>query len=344
MPRCVLLEKGASITINGGISPCCQFEWQHQTPTDYKHFLELRQQKNLEMQTDAWIPECRRCKDDHDFKGDSMRDHVNQSVEGNFWELWFNNTCNLSCRMCNVYLSSTWANNVKQYQDQAWDSNYTFTFDQKHIKFDETVFFNDLPNVRHLKLLGGEPLLIKEVKRTLDYIVTNNFASNINLHLTTNLTQEINDYWKNIFLEFKSVFVIGSVDGLYSRYEYIRPGASFSNILRTVDQLQKLDNDNSDIRFIISCTGQTLNASQNSAIKSFWNTKGIDHDIEQLYYPDFMSYKSLRPDLRSKFGIVTSMEYDEKLWKKLVVQMKIQDQVHGTNFGTECSELLVDKL
>ena len=57
-----------------------------------------------------------------------------------------------------------------------------------------------------------------------------------------------------------------------------------------------------------------------------------------------MSYKSLRPDLRSKFGIVTSMEYDEKLWKKLVVQMKIQDQVHGTNFGTECSELLVDKL
>lgn len=339
MPRCVLLEKGCSITIDGGLSPCCQFEWQQPHPTDYQNFLQLREQKNQAMQSDQWIPECRWCHDDEKFKGDSMRDHVNKTVEGNFWELWFNNTCNLACRMCNAYLSSTWQSNIKHHEYLSWHKDYTIRSDRKFLKFDKTVFFQDLPNVKHLKILGGEPLLTKEVKRTLMYVIENNFSHNIHLHLTTNLTQPITDEWKDIFNAFQSLFLIGSVDGLYKRYQYIRPGANFNNIMQTVDTLKNLTQKIKNFEFSISCTGQTLNAVQNNDIKDYWKKYGLTCDIEQLYYPKFMSYRSLHPKLRDKFGIKTTLNYEEKYWIQLLEQMQVQDKVHNKHFKTECPEL-----
>lgn len=340
MPRCKLLEQGTTIQIDGCFSPCCQFEWQQPAPSNYQDFIKLRGQKNQQMQSDQWIPECRWCKDDHEFKGESMRDHVNQTVEGNFWELWFNNTCNLACRMCNAWLSSTWQQNIKLNATKKWHKEFTsWSIDSTPVKFDELVFFDDLPNVKHLKLLGGEPFLIKEVKRTLEYILSKNFSQNINLHLTTNLMQPINDWWINVFESFKSVTLIGSVDGLNSRYEYIRPGASFDQALKTVDQIKTISKVIPNFHFMISSTGQTLNAVQYKATKQFWKQKDIEVDIEQLYYPNFMSYKSLHPDLRKEFGIETTMEYDQSCFDTLVEQMKIQDSVHGTNFELECAEL-----
>lgn len=343
MPKCVLLEKGTTIQIDGSYSPCCQFEWQHPSPTDYKKFLELRKEKNQKMKSSPtqWIKECRWCQDDHAWKNESMRDHVNATVEGNFWELWFNNTCNLSCRMCNAWLSSTWQQNIKQNPNFNWHKEFVKDQKIKSVKFNETVFFEDLPNVRHLKLLGGEPFMIKEVKKVLEHIIEQNLAKQINLHLTTNLTHEITDWWKKVFETFKSVTVIGSMDGLEKRYEYIRPGASFDKSIKTAEYLKQISNWIKDFDFMISCTGQTLNAVQYHDIKEFWNNKGIHIDIEQMYYPDFMSYKSLHPKLRNKFKINTEIEYDPKSWEMLIKQMELQDKVHNTNFKLECAELFV---
>lgn len=336
---CKLLEKGFSIQVDGTYSPCCQFEWQHESPTDFETFKKLRSDKHQEMMSTDWIPECRWCKQDHTFKGESMRDHVNATVEGNFWELWFSNTCNLSCRMCNSALSSTWQQIIKRNPHLEWDKNFKMSTQVTHYKFQETEFFNDLPNTKHLKLLGGEPMLIKEVKRVLQYVLDNNFADQINLHLTTNLTQTVDDWWIDVFKSFKTVRVIGSVDGLGKRYEYIRPGSNFDIVLKNAQVLKDLSQKIKHLSFIISCTGQTLTAFQHKDIYKFWQEHGLEVDIEQLYYPEFMSYRSLNPTLRKLYGIESELTYDPSQFEQLVKHMKIQDQIHGTSFHNEFAEL-----
>ena len=78
---------------------------------------------------------------------------------------------------------------------------------------------------------------------------------------------------------------------------------------------------------------------QNNDIKDYWKKYGLTCDIEQLYYPKFMSYRSLHPKLRDKFGIKTTLNYEEKYWIQLLEQMQVQDKVHNKHFKTECPEL-----
>lgn len=344
MPYCVMLEKGITYRPGGRLYPCCLWRWNDDEGPieDYNEFRKIVKIKKDKMNSsDSWIPECRQCEQDTKFKGDSFRDHANKIVEGGFWELNFNNTCNLSCRMCNGSLSSTWASLVKQQPNHAWHKDYTEINYQEHLKFDKLEFYHELPNVRHIKILGGEPFLMKEVYRTLDYVVDSGHAKNINLHVTTNVTQPFNDYWHNIIDKFKHFQLTCSVDGLGSRYEYIRPGAKFIEVSDRVKYLNDLTTKQNKFSIHISCCGMTLTASQHNAMLDYWFKEvGVKHcDIEQVYEPTFMSYRSLKPELREKYNINAGFEYQESEWQELLKQMSIQDKIHGTNFEKECPEL-----
>ena len=341
MPKCVMLEKGITYRPGGKLYPCCLWRWQSDQKdiTDYKQFRKIIDQKKDQMNSsDSWIPECEQCRQDTEFKGESFRDHANEIVEGGFWEMNFNNTCNLSCRMCNGGLSSTWASLIKQNKSLNWDESYTDFEYKETLKYDEIEFYSELPNVRHIKLLGGEPFLMKEVYRMLDFVMESGHAKNINLHVTTNITNPVTDWWIKVIEKFKHVQFMCSVDGYESRYEYIRPGAKFDVVLKNIEQIRDLKHEN--IKLSISCCGQTLTASQHNTIKSFLNNFGVTNvNIEQVYDPFFMSYRSLKPLLRQKYNIKPSFDYDEQHWNTLVQQMAIQDNLFGTNFRKECPEL-----
>ena len=344
MPRCVMLEKGITYRPGGKLYPCCLWKWQeHQEDqTDYKEFLKLRKQKAKQMSSsDAWIPECRQCENDTKFKGESFRDHANESVKGGFWEMNFNNTCNFSCRMCNGTLSSTWLSIIKKEPNHDWHSDYVDIGYEDHLKFDKLEFYDELPNVRHIKLLGGEPFLMKEVYRMLDHVMETKHCEHIVLEVTTNLSQPFNEYWMKVIDNFQHVNITGSVDGLRDRYEYIRPGAVWNEIDGRAKYILDLSGKKENLRMRISACGMTLTAHQHNEMRKYWKGHvGIEHfDIEQVYEPTFMSYRSLHPSLREKHKINAGLEYDPKEWDMLVKQMAIQDKIHGTDFKTACPEL-----
>ena len=158
MPYCVMLEKGITYRPGGKLYPCCLWKWQDiPAPTDYEQFKKMREEKREQMNSsDDYIPECKQCMDDTEFKGDSFRHHANNTVKGGFWEMNFNNTCNLSCRMCNPSLSSTWASILKKERKNfPFAEDYTDHEYMEHVKFDKIEFYHELPHVRHIKLLGG---------------------------------------------------------------------------------------------------------------------------------------------------------------------------------------------
>ena len=344
MPKCVMLEKGITYRPGGKLYPCCLWRWQNNEGpiTDYKKFRSLIETKNKQMsESDQWIPECKQCEEDTKFKGESFRDHANQIVEGGFWEMNFNNTCNLACRMCNGDLSSTWMSIMKTNPNHDWHPDYKNIEYREHLHYEKIEFYHELPSVKHIKLLGGEPFLMKEVYRMLDYVLESGFSKNINLHVTTNLTQEVNSRWENYIQNFKHVQIMGSVDGLYSRYNYIRPGGDFNQVVDNAKRIRDLQQKHPNLLLSISCCGQTLTAVQHHQVFDFWRALDIPKiDIEQVYEPTFMSYRSLHPTLRQKFNIPNvGLDYDEKEWQMLVKQMSILDKLHGTDFRKECPEL-----
>lgn len=345
MPYCVMLEQGITYRPGGKLYPCCLWRWQPDQPdvTDYNEFRNIIETKRQQMNfSENWIPECEQCRQDTEFKGgESFRDHANEIVEGGFWELNFNNTCNLSCRMCNGSLSSTWASIIKQHPDQPWHSDYTDFGYENHLKFDKLEFYHELPNVRHIKILGGEPFLMKEVYRMLDYVMESGHSRHISLYVTTNVTQPFTDYWHNVIENFKHFQLMCSVDGLGSRYEYIRPQSNFQQVSDRVKHLKDLTAKKNNFSIAISCCGMTLTASQNDDVFKYWKqTVGVKHcEIEQVYEPTFMSYRSLKPELRQKYNINAGFNYDEKEWLELEKQMAIQDKLYGTSFRNECPEL-----
>lgn len=343
MPYCIMLEKGITYRPGGKLYPCCLWKYKDhiEHPTDYNEFIKIREEKRQQMNgSDKWIPECKQCEEDTKFKGDSFRDHANNTVKGGFWELNFNNTCNFSCRMCNGTLSSTWLSLIKKEPHHDWHREYTDIGYEDHLKFDKLEFYSELPNVKHIKLLGGEPFLMKEVYRMLNYVMESKHSRNIHLEVTTNLSQPFNDYWLKVVDNFERVKITGSIDGLGKRYEYIRPGSNWEDILGRAEHILDLSGkiDNLDMR--LSACGMTLTAHQHNEMPVYWKKVGFQHfDIEQVYEPSFMSYQSLHPKLRELYKINAGSEYDSKEWDMLVKQMSIQDKIHGTDFKKTFPEL-----
>jgi organic radical activating enzyme len=344
MPYCVMLEKGITYRPGGKLYPCCLWQWQDDVNkiTDYQQFRKIIQEKRNKMNSsEEWIPECKQCKEDTKFKGDSFRDHANKTVKGGFWELNFNNTCNLSCRMCNGSLSSTWLSLIKKYSNESWHKDYTEIGYEDHLKFDKLEFYHELPNVRHIKILGGEPLLTKEVYRMLNYVIESGHSKHIVLEVTTNLTQPWTDWWMDLIDKFEQVNICGSVDGLRERYEYIRPGGDWQQVSDMAKNLLDITAVKSNFRMRVSACGMTLTAHQHNEMNHYWKEQvGMKvFDIEQVYEPTFMSYRSLRPELREQYGINPGFDYDHNEWNELVKQMKIQDKIHHTDFEKTFPEL-----
>jgi organic radical activating enzyme len=143
-------------------------------------------------------------------------------------DLRFSNLCNLKCRMCSLQASSAWYNETVEYN---------FLTGGGPIYYDKKFENNGgaekvqhlLNNVESMYWAGGEPLILDEHYKILDYLIDTDRAKDVSLSYNTNLTvytyknKPIIDYWKH----FKHVSVIGSMDGMEDVCNYIRTGTTW---------------------------------------------------------------------------------------------------------------------
>jgi len=180
-----------------------------------------------------------------------------------YFDLRLGNLCQLKCVMCSPHDSSSWIKDWKQQypkyktvelkQDQGWDRTFDYTW------YKDSAFLENMKaqahNIKELYFAGGEPLLIPEHYKILEFMVESGHAKNCILRYNSNgleLPDKLFDLWN----QFKQVKFNFSIDALGEHNDYIRYPSKWADV---VTNLNKLDNTPDHITINVACAVQLLN-------------------------------------------------------------------------------------
>jgi MoaA/NifB/PqqE/SkfB family radical SAM enzyme len=180
-----------------------------------------------------------------------------------YFDLRLGNLCQLKCIMCSPHDSSSWVTHWKlqnpKYtihelkKDQQWNEKYDYKWYQKGS------FLNFIKSqasiIKELYFAGGEPLLILEHYKILEFMIETGSSSACVLRYNSNglkLSQKLFDLWKY----FKSVKFNFSIDAIEEKNDYIRYPSKWNKI---VENLDTLDNTPDNITVNLATAVQLLN-------------------------------------------------------------------------------------
>lgn len=180
-----------------------------------------------------------------------------------YFDLRLGNLCQLKCIMCSPHDSSAWIKDWKQQfpkyksvrliKDQGWSLDFDYTW-YRNGSFLESMK-SQAHNIKELYFAGGEPLLIPEHYKILEFMIATGSASNCVLRYNSNgleLPDKLFDLWQH----FKQVKFNFSVDAIEDKNDYIRYPSKWSNV---VANLHRLDNTPDNVIVNIACAVQLLN-------------------------------------------------------------------------------------
>ena len=319
MSYCKLFKHGLTIDPDGSVYPCCVMDKGNGYP---KYSLEDDwRSKHMEMYEQSkhgWLDRCHGCKTVEERDGNSYRTTYNKKLEGYkdsdgilFWDLKINNTCNLACRICGGHSSSTWEKIVKENPDMPLGVHYG---KQNKKKWHKEVkdLTTELHDAMEIKFTGGEPIMIPQVRKIIDYLIEKDLAKNINLALTTNGTWDLSAYYEK-FRKFKATTVTISADGVGPLFNYLRQNADWDQVWPNI-----LDMKKNIEQIYILCTPQALNNHLLDDIRDFFK----QHDIHCVFNQPVYSPSWMKPEALD----------DPLLRNKFIEQMTLLDQIHGTDY------------
>lgn len=164
----------------------------------------------------------------------------------------FSNFCNLACRSCNIYVSSTYASTIGNTNIPLGItediSNDPVKWDMLITGIDEILNNNQYVNIG---LIGGESMIQPGAVKLVEYLVSQGVCDRVTLGVTsnfTNLNQRIVDH----FDKFKKVTLTASIDSTGDNYHYVRWPAKFPKIQQHLDELTVLQKQNPHIELRIA--------------------------------------------------------------------------------------------
>jgi len=301
-----------------------------------------------------------------------------------YFDLRLGNLCQLKCIMCSPHDSSSWIKDWKQQfpkyksarliKDQEWDIDFDYTWYKKGTFLESMK--SQASNIKELYFAGGEPLLIPEHYKILEFMIETDNSKNCILRYNSNgleLPEKLFDLW-NHFKEVKFNF---SVDAVGDKNDYIRYPSKWNTV---VENLHLLDNTPDHVIVNIACAVQILNVMYlPDLIKWKLNQKFKKINLPPygagligthlVYLPSYLNVRVLPTDLKyitkqkledlcyefrnnSEFknnpyglnrikGLIKYM-FDED-WSNqipdLIEYLSVTDKQRGTNFNNIFSEL-----
>lgn len=254
------------------------------------------------------------------------------------------NLCNFACVYCGPTFSSKWSNELNVHLDEPTNTQ-TESFKQ--------YIYDNAPNLTHVYLAGGEPLLMKE---NLDLLKKLN--PEVNIRINTNLSKTDTQVFDTI-CKFKNVHWTVSVETTGSEFEYIRYGGKWQDFLENINIIKKLDHKISFnmIWFLLNHTSvfdcvdyfKTLGFHNNSFIigalldPEYLNIRNLPDSVLQLTKNKLESKINEHPGYLLEDSYKNMLHYIqlpfEKNLNKSFEQLAILDQRRNLNSSKIFTEL-----
>jgi len=287
-----------------------------------------------------------------------------------YFDLRLGNMCQLKCVMCSPHDSSSWIKDWKlQYpkyksielkQDQGWNSKYDYTWYQKGSFLD--TMKEQAQFIKELYFAGGEPLLIPEHYKILQFMVDTGNAGKCMLRYNSNgleLPEKLLELWSH----FKEVRFNFSIDAVGDKNHYIRYPSDWNTI---VQNLHILDNTPDNIIVNIACAVQLLNImylpelakwkiSQNFKKIHMHPKANGDVGTHLVYFPSYLNIRVLPVELKELaaknireftdnprwLGVIDYMMQEDWSTKlpSTIEYLESCDMLRGTNFRSVFPEL-----
>ena len=188
-----------------------------------------------------------------------------------YLDIRFSNICNLRCRICDTTQSSAWVADAralglpvegegirKSYAD--WDALWRLLQPLLQEGLEEIAF------------LGGEPLIMEEHYRVLDFLIAQGLTD-VRLNYITNFStlrfqgRDVLGLWSR----FPDVHVAASLDGSGRRGEYMRKGLRWDQVVANREEMLRRC---PDVAFSVPATLSIFNALHLPDFHREWVEKG----------------------------------------------------------------------
>lgn len=261
---CALMWKTINLTVDADVTPCCEYKFGESLGNLKKQSLneilhsEVAKNIRKNMLTNKKSAGCQVCYNNEKHGKQSTRLKINKeikfsmedalkitSTDGNILDnnikfdsiqLALDKICNLKCRVCSGDSSKLIALEEKELFNLTRYKGHTT--DEKHQVVEKLKPY--LLKTKVLDIAGGEPILIKEYFKILDFLIENKKQKDIKLQYSINGSvlsykdKSILDYWNR----FDTVDVTVSVDGYSEAFEYLRHGANWETTQKNVQRIQ----------------------------------------------------------------------------------------------------------
>lgn len=273
-----------------------------------------------------------------------------------YFDLRLGNTCQLKCIMCSPHDSSSWISDWKiqhsKYTlselqvDQNWNTNWDYNWYQNS----EFLYSmkSQAEHIRELYFAGGEPLLIPEHYKILEFMIDSGASKHCTLRYNSNglvLPDQLFTLWN----QFKEVKFNFSIDSVREYNDYIRYPSKWLDV---ETNLRKLDDTPNNVTVNIACAVQILNVmhlpelvqwkldSNFKKINKFPYGAGLI-GMHLVYLPSYLNVKVLPVDIKHQVSdklntFINSQSSDEfnssiygkQRWQGLLKYMHSEDWSH----------------
>jgi len=242
--------------------------------------------------------------------------------EVKYIDLRLGNLCNLRCRMCNPYASNQWLKEWHLISDELQVEEYS-RLKRMDWPNNEKMWKNIIPlldSVEEIYLTGGEPTIIKEQHKILDYLIDNNIAHRVRLKYNTNLTN-IPEALVSKWVKFKRVQLNCSIDAVGKLDRYIRYPSDWSIIAANFNILSVAKN----VYIEIHCTVQMYNILRLTELIDWATPYNFKIYFNILNHPDWLNIRVLPQSLKRCVEEKLKNYYHLPKVKGIVAYMNTED-------------------
>lgn len=322
---CMMPWIGINIEPDSKVRPCCEFQDNDIGNAAENSITEIRNSSSwkkirLAMLQGRAVKGCNSCYHKESLQRDSLRNSINRDfayhvslvdltqADGSlssdrllYWDVRYNNLCNLACRSCGPKSSSSWyqVHNALNPADkqilpllQAGQSQDKILAQMsEHLSHVEKIYF-----------AGGEPMIIENFYTILELLDAAG-RNEVQICYNTNLTKlslkqhSILDLWKR----FPNVSVGASLDAMGTRAEYLRSGTKWDDVVENRKLILK---QCPHVDFYVSATTGLINALHVVDFHRHWIDQNIiapeDFNVQLLFNPSYMSVMNAPKKLKQK--------------------------------------------